>query len=362
MLIDANRPAQITLSERMKYRAAHSVLNNAQNIAIFMHEGVDGDCLGSAYGLKALCQQMGKNAYVCLPGGEYNKTLDVIDRTPDDNEIPSQNADLCVIVDGSYEHLAPIAKQLYDKYVSNGAKTLCFDHHLYNSNTCQQNCVIDRSSAAEVLYEMCKTVAIIPKQAAANNILVGLVSDSQMGQTGKSTDNTRKYIRELGNICDNLDAITANYNYRTPGEQKLLDVLLKNSTDLGDGISYSHCSINDVINCEVDFEAVKGMMKYYKSEANTDLAILSCGPFEKDIYDPNYDGAPLYYVRMQSSTRKTRPILEPYGGRGHEYAAWCKVIADNPDEVFKQVKGMLDRYKSKNSDFAAPKLDYYCKL
>ena len=57
-----------------------NAIKNSRNILIIPHYNADGDCLGSAYALKLMLQELGNNADVVLDEKDYdNRILKILD-------------------------------------------------------------------------------------------------------------------------------------------------------------------------------------------------------------------------------------------------------------------------------------------
>ena len=68
-------------------------IKNSKNILIIPHVSADGDCLGSAYALKLMLEELGKKADVILDKADFdNRILKILDGVRNKNDAEKQTA------------------------------------------------------------------------------------------------------------------------------------------------------------------------------------------------------------------------------------------------------------------------------
>lgn len=166
-------------------------IDSAQRIAIFGHESVDGDAIGSMLGLGTVLEQIGKHV-------GYFTTL-----TPSENfsRLPiskistvfdySDERDLIVFVDfNGYRRIAGITAG-HETYFDSKER-ITIDHHIPDGPIAGLNLSdVDASSNCELVYEIIsQTRPEKIESVVATYLYLGLVTDTDNFHHGKDTIRT----------------------------------------------------------------------------------------------------------------------------------------------------------------------------
>lgn len=164
----------------------------AKNIAIFGHENVDGDAVGSMLWLGKICEKLGKNVWyytTITPSRSYDFLRGIQKITTDFDY--SENWDLIIYVDFfEYKRIKKIT-EWHEEYFD-AKPMLIVDHHI--GETWPKNAIVLKedtaSSTCELLYEICNE--LFPQQIdadVATYFYLGIVTDT--GNFQYETDTAR---------------------------------------------------------------------------------------------------------------------------------------------------------------------------
>lgn len=148
-------------------------IRNADKIAIFNHTHPDGDALGSAYALKLAALNMGKAAEVFLVDEDCKARSKELIYGMTRSTLSVSECDLKIAVDcGDIFRIAHYGE------IFNG-NTAVIDHH--KSHKPFSDCTIvveDAASTTEIMYGLFEYMNIEITREIAQNLYVGLVTDS----------------------------------------------------------------------------------------------------------------------------------------------------------------------------------------
>ena len=171
-----------------------SLIENAKNVAIYIHINVDCDAMGSALATKEVLENMGKVADVYVNSGLPNNfkfygNLDFLNKKHCKGKY-----DLVICLDTATEGRIGKYKYTYNKDTGN---TLLIDHHnLSSSFFCKTNYVLNSSSTAEVLYDLFVAMNVNFTESICKNLLSGIITD-----TGKFMHSlTRRTLKIAGEL------------------------------------------------------------------------------------------------------------------------------------------------------------------
>jgi len=145
----------------------------ADKIAIFSHSNPDGDAMGSSYGLKLILQGLGKKAEVFLQ---------------DDPDVPAES----LMIKGESTGLEPEDCDLFIAMDSADSKrlgkyegaflkhenTIAIDHHETHEKYAKNAVVMNISSTCEMVVTLLKELGAKITKDIANNLYIGLVTDT----------------------------------------------------------------------------------------------------------------------------------------------------------------------------------------
>ncbi|MEG2670377.1 MAG: DHH family phosphoesterase, partial [Oscillospiraceae bacterium] len=149
-------------------------IKSASKIAIFTHTNPDGDAMGSSYSLKLALKAIGKRAEVYLEDGYETAAWSLI-RGKESDGLEFSDCDLAVALDcgdvfrlGSHE----------DDFLKFD-NSIAIDHHITHKEFAKSGTVIENiSSTCELIYGLYVEMGIFIDTDIANNLYIGLISDT----------------------------------------------------------------------------------------------------------------------------------------------------------------------------------------
>ncbi len=133
-------------------------ITNASTIAIFGHESVDGDAIGSMLWLGKVCENLGETVeyFTTLPPSSSYDFLPSIDKIKTNFDY-SDKRDLIIFVDFTVYSRIKKLTEGHESYFDSKDK-LIIDHHLGDENPANSIVLkdVDAASCTELLYEICK--------------------------------------------------------------------------------------------------------------------------------------------------------------------------------------------------------------
>lgn len=148
-------------------------LNKAEKVGIFTHVNPDGDAMGSSYSLKQVLLAMGKKAEVFLsehPDASAKKLI----LCQEETNLKIEDCDLLVALDcADSKRLG----EYMDLFLSH-TNTIALDHHITHQPFAKSWVMQDISSTCELMERVYREMDITVTTEIANNLYVGLVSDT----------------------------------------------------------------------------------------------------------------------------------------------------------------------------------------
>lgn len=278
-----------------------SLIEKSENILIFPHKSVDGDCLGSAYALKLALIKMGKLAEVKYEQNELdNRIMKVIC----DKEVSGFTPDLIIAVDcADTDRLGSREEQ----FVSFG-NTVCIDHHGTNPKYAGVN-FVDANAAAtgEIIFDLIKYLGISIDKEIANNLYVAISADTGGFAYSNTTKQTHIKAGELIEYGIDFSYINAYlFNTYTSRELIFANVALSNLEILADG---KICSVTVPYETIEKYNATDselgGLVNYPRSLDTCEIAF---------YFKEQKNGVK---VSMRSVNANVAEIAQKFGGGGH---------------------------------------------
>jgi phosphoesterase RecJ-like protein len=185
-------------------------LKDSETVRIFPHENMDGDTLGASVALCLALRSQGIDCAVVIsekiPDNisfiEYGCCIDA----SDSGELAENSADgggldpvyseydMAVLIDVGEVSRLPGREALF----SNGAETLCIDHHVSSKAIYDYNYIDTSASAAgEVVYDLAKELGVEPDNDIATAVYVCIVTDTGRFQYSNTTSKTHMVAAEL---------------------------------------------------------------------------------------------------------------------------------------------------------------------
>lgn len=167
-------------------------LISAEKIAIFTHSHPDGDAMGSSYGLKLILKELGKTAEVFLQEDPDVPAESLMIKGKDTGLKP-ENCDLFVAMDSAD------SKRLgsYERVFLEHGNTLAIDHHETHVKYAGDGVVTSLSSTCELVVDLAKELGVTLTKEIANNLYIGLVTDTGNFKYSCVTGDTMRAGAEL---------------------------------------------------------------------------------------------------------------------------------------------------------------------
>ena len=177
----------LNLAENKILKDISAVIKKSETFFIAGHRKPDGDALGSGLALASLLRRLGKKVTHCsvdeisqdlkfMPGSKAIKITNKIDKIFD-----------CAIILESmnFERMGNIIEPSQAKFVIN------IDHHLSHTDFGNINYVVPYSSSvSELIYNIFETLKIKPTKTEAENLYIGIVTDTGRFQQLNTTANS----------------------------------------------------------------------------------------------------------------------------------------------------------------------------
>lgn len=179
---------QQELCKEVTPSGAAKLLAAADHILILSHHNPDGDTLGSAFGLKAALDVLGKqSAVLCsdpMPAKfSYFAFEQALEFMPE----------LIVAVDIADTQLFGAKLACYEKQVD-----LCIDHHVSNTRFAKALCLDAAAAAtAEIMVEVVHCLGVPVTKKIADPLYTGIATDTGCFKFSNTTGDTHRVAAEL---------------------------------------------------------------------------------------------------------------------------------------------------------------------
>ncbi len=175
------------------------LLGQQRRILLTGHENPDGDCIGAQVALWHLLRALGKEAVILNPDPLSRLYDFVADRTPFANWQPGRalpETDVVILLDCA--HLSRLGG-LGDLIAQARVPLAVIDHHVGSLDGDGRWCFVDSESPATgaLVHELWKAADRVPVPAAAQGILLSLVSDTGWFRYSNTTPAVFRIAAEL---------------------------------------------------------------------------------------------------------------------------------------------------------------------
>ena len=305
--------------------AISAIIKDSKTFFIAGHTKPDGDALGSGLALSSMLRRMGKKVTHCS-----------IDPVPSDMMfIPQANKiKITNKVKGSFDCAIILESINFDRMgdiisPEQAKKVINIDHHLAHTNFGDVNYVVPTSSSvSELVYDVFKNLKIVPTKQEAENLYIGIVTDTGRFQQLNTTANSHLVTAELlnygvnsNNLCKKLFSTlelpkiklygAALSNIKTAFNNKF--VYTKITKEMFDKTGSSYTDTDGIINyCIAVPTAVVGCILKQETPNTVKVSFRSIEKF--NILD----------------------AIKGFDGGGHKNAAGCTIHADM-DTAEKQI-------------------------
>lgn len=308
------------------------------SIMLFRHIRLDGDCVGSTIGLKALIKATWPEKQVLLIDDQQSDFLAFMNET--DAEVPDEvyASSLGIVIDTATP-----------QRISNPKYALCkelikIDHHI-ERDPYADICWVEeeRSSACEmiaVFYDTFKSELVMTQQAATS-IYAGMVTDSGRFQYVEVTGDTLRYAGLMLDHGVDTTRLFAHLYLRDFESLKFKAYIYENMQRSENGVAYLYISREMVDRFQLTFETASASISYLDS-------IKGCLCWLAFIEAP--DNA--IRVRLRSRFVTINEVAENYRGGGHAFASGATVYGkDEVDALIREADERVRVYKENHDDW-----------
>lgn len=299
-----------------------NAIKKSNNILIIPHVNADGDCLGSAYALKLILEELDKKADVILDKADCeHRILKIIDGVGTKNDV--FEPDLVIAVDCADKERMGSRAEAFD----NCAVTVCIDHHPTNDKYATYNYVNpDAAATGEIIYELAQFMNIHLTTQIVNNIYIAIVSDTGGFAYSNTKPHTHSVAAQLLQYGIN-NAFVNSYLFEMNSKKRMeLMKYAYNSfeTFFDDKISVVSITAEQIKKLNASDDDVGNFVNIPRS---LETAIVAMSFREVDGGNVK--------VSMRSQLVDVSKLAQQFGGGGHVRAAGCTV------------KGTIDEVKKK---------------
>lgn len=328
---------------------AKQLIDSAQKILVIQAENPDGDSLGSALALEEILGDLGKEVrlYCDVEIPKYLRYVKAWDRITQDFDT---SADIAIIVDTSSDTLIGKALDIPGaRHFLETHPVLVIDHHHKTESTLsfEHTAIVEEAvSSTEVIYHIANSLGWTINQQAAENLLVGLLSDS----LGLSTQNVGEAAYLTASKLAALGASPAVIEERRREYMKKSPEILKYKGMLIERIEYYLDGKLALI--RIPWEEIQ----QYSDQYNPSVLVLDemrlvegveIGVAIKTYPDGKLTG------KLRSNLPISTTIAGFFGGGGHPFASGFrvyesidKIVPELIDATDKALKEYIDEPKT----------------
>ncbi len=286
------------------------VIKKAKNVIILPHKSADGDCLGSAFALRLILEQTGKNASVILEE-ENPKLCGILFGTQPQ---ALNGFDMAIAVDcGDIERLGN-RREIFNSC----PVTVNIDHHGTNDGFARYNYVDSNSAATgQIIYELMEFLGAVLTLEIANNLYVAISSDTGCFAYSNTTAKTHNIAAKLLETGINHSEI----NEELFGKNSMAKIMLMrdalNSFETYDDGKIAVVSITreQIKTSGAAEEDTGGLINLPRSLETAMVAICLKESLEDDFVK----------VGFRSNSVDVSEIAKSLGGGGHVRASGCNI-------------------------------------
>lgn len=298
-------------------------LRNARCIGIFAHTNPDGDAMGSAYSLKLALQSLGKRAevYLCPNADGMAKKLAA---GKQDSGLEKEDCDLLAAVDcGDADRLG-----IFRDFFLSHENTIAIDHHITHQPFAGAQVVRDISSCCELMVNLYREMGISLTLEMAQNLYMGMVSDTGNFKYSCVTGDTLRTAAELLETGIDFAGISKKlFDTKSAEYYKLMRTALDRLAFYADGqIAVLYLGQEDFEAAGLDEFRAVGIVTLPTSVEGVEAGVYVRGR-----------GAGEYKVSLRSVNRvDVAAVASALGGGGHVRASGYTVSQMPPEDIIKR--------------------------
>lgn len=311
-------------------------LRQAERIAIFSHTHPDGDAMGSAYALKLALCAIGKKAEVFLEP-EHDREAWQLLYGKEACGLQIADCDLLVALDCADQ----ARLNRYSGCFQAHGNTIALDHHVTHRPFAKNGTVVaEISSTCELLYGLLKEMGIPLTLEIANNLYIGIVSDTGNFKYSSVTPATHRVAAELLEYGVDFAAIAkALFDTKTFGYLQLLQTALSKLQLYLDGtVAVLYLSEADFAAAQIDEQGAVGIVSLPNSVEGVEV-----GAYIRAR------GEGTFKVSLRSNTSvDVSAVAAAFGGGGHVRASGYSVSNTTVAQIIQSLLQEIQNYEAKH--------------
>lgn len=308
------------------------LIKKYNKIIIARHIGADPDALGSTFALKEILKENFPNKEIYVTGSPVSKFKFFGSHDKVTKEMCADA--LLIALD------IPDIRRLDGVNYYDFKDVVKIDHHPEIDKFSNIEIVdVDASSASELIARWCYNCNLKMPKKAADNIFMGIVTDTNrflFGANKKSTYEIILKLIEKENVKPN--ELYEKIYKRSMEEVKLEGFISLNMKVTKNGLGYVKITKDDLKSFGLDSASVGSIMNNY----NFIHGLICWVVFSEDVKNN--------VIRTSARSRgvKINKLFEQYNGGGHVYACGAKLQSFNEaDEIIEKLDKLCYEYKEK---------------
>lgn len=308
---------------------------NSERILITGHLNPDGDCIGAGLALMLALNKLNdenKKVVRFVLEDEAPSTTDFLKHTMLIEKyqyfVSKYDFDLAIILDsGSYDRIGNVKK-----LIGENTKVINIDHHISNNSYGDLNYVYsDKSSTAEIIYDLIEEFGVEMDIDMGEAIYVGLVNDTGNFSYNNVSSHTFEIASKLIKAgVDNEKIVREFYSKKTMVRLRLLGYAMENfKFDEEKKLAYLYLSQEILNKYEGKKEDTEGLVEALRSYENAELSLF----VREEAYG-------VLKGSLRSNGYDVNSIAEKFGGGGHKKAAGFN-SDKNPEDLIKEIIEMI---------------------
>lgn len=300
-----------------------------KSVAVFCHVRPDGDSIGSALAFARILKSKGIKADVYSSDEVPARFLFLSDAKQIKRELVDNYSALVAIDCAELMRLGDFAEQ-FDKHPN----TYSIDHHISNTRYAKVNYVVDNAANAENIYEIAKEMNAIIDSETANEIALGLITDTGNFKHKNVTYNTLliasemiKHGADFNQICYYM------FNLQTKARAKLFGkVMSKIRYFYNDKIAVASVFDADLEETGAKRDETEGFIDFLTGIEGVEVSACVL-EMERNKYK----------ISLRSKKADVCAVASTFGGGGHILASGCQINGEY-EEVIDKLTFAISRY------------------
>ncbi len=300
-----------------------------KSVAVFCHVRPDGDSIGSALAFARILRCKGIKADV-YSSDEIPARFNFLNDVKSIKNSLNENYTALVAIDcAELTRLGDFAEQ-FDKHPN----TYSIDHHISNTRYAKVNYVVDNAANAENVYEIAKEMGATIDSETANEIALGLITDTGNFKHKNVTFNTLLTASEMLKGGADFNQISYNmFSLQTKARAKLFGkVMSKIRYFYNDKIAVATVFSEDLEETGAKRDETEGFIDFLTGIEGVEV---SACVLEMDKNK--------YKVSLRSKKTDVCAVASTFGGGGHILASGCQILGEY-EEVIDKLTFAISRY------------------